>query len=450
MAKILIIASFIALALGVWLAASPVQNPGVQDCGAPLAFVIVNRTDVKVAPGSGPNAGALILQPTCRERVDSQLLRGMVAFGAFLGLGLLGSVIGLLDDRWRYHKAPRLESLLREPPKDAPGRLRPPPVVEEEELGVALPPIEGPDVMILLSLTALTVAVLLAFGGFDDVMDAIGSVGTLGLVAVGLLSASTFVLAGLQTVFAEPDPDGVKLPAAAELSLAAASAERLLPGLGPLGLDAHALSAAGEPKHLTLRRLDARQTLAICVHLVLLVVVFVVASVPSRPEVTFPSGWWTLAAPVAVFGLVGLFRALGRYQRLVVPPSFDAVREAIEASRQRTMGIAGGALALTIVNATAFVLSLSLVAAIDGGLPASATVARLALVYLVSCVAGALSPTPAGIGAFEPLAVLGLLLSGVDAPTAVAGVLLFRAATIYLPFLIGLIPFIRLRRRGVI
>jgi undecaprenyl-diphosphatase len=223
-----------------------------------------------------------------------------------------------------------------------------------------------------------------------------------------------------------------------------------LPGLGPLGLDAHALSKAGEPKDIAVRRLRARQTLGLAAHLLLLLVALALASVGTRPAVALPSAWPALAGAAAVLALVGLARGAGRYRRLVVGPSLAAVREALSAGPSRVAASAAAAVGLTAVNVAAFVLALSLASVAEGGLPSTASLARLALVYLLAAVVAAASPTPAGVAAFEPFATLGLLLCGVDVVPAVAGVLLFRVATLWAPVAVGAIPFVRLRRRGVI
>jgi uncharacterized membrane protein YbhN (UPF0104 family) len=455
MAKCLLLSSLIALALAIWLAITPVQNPGVQDCGSPLAFVVVNRTDVKVStlgPNAPPDAATLLVQPRCRERVDSQLVRATVAFGAFIGLGLLGAIIGLIDDRWQYHQAPRFETLLRERPANAPGRLRPPPVVAPEEVGRSLPPVEGPDVWILIGLSAVVIAGLAAFAGPGDVSDAIGSVGTVGLIGLGLGAVVTFVVAAIQLWLSQPEPDHETLSPAAvgEVELAGAAAFRLLPGLGPLGFDAHALVSAGAGRVPSIRRLQARQFSGLAAHLVLLVLALVVADIGGRPPVELPAAWWVLALGGAILVLIGAARGVGRWKRLVVKPRWSALRElAAGGQPERAGGLAASSLGLTVVNAGIFGAAMTLASTIDGGLPATATIIRLALIYLASWAIGTLSPTPGGVGAFEPAAVLGLLLAGLDPVPAVAGVLLFRVATFWLPVVIGLIPLRRLRRRGL-
>src|SRR5690349_2063203 len=67
-AKILLLASVVALAAASYLAWNPVTNPGVQDCGSPLGFFLTDRDNVTILPGlpnAPANAVALAEQPTC-------------------------------------------------------------------------------------------------------------------------------------------------------------------------------------------------------------------------------------------------------------------------------------------------------------------------------------------------------------------------------------------------
>jgi uncharacterized membrane protein YbhN (UPF0104 family) len=451
MAKCFLLASILALGAALWLALTPVQNPNVQDCGTPLGYVIVNRTNVRVSPDAAnapPDAAALALQPTCRERVDSQLTRALVAFGAFIGLGLLGAVVGLADDRWQYHRAPRFETLLRERPADAPGRIRPPPVIRPQDVGRRLPPIEAPDVWILVGLSVLVVAGLTALAGYGDVRDAFGAVGIGGIVVLGVLELATVAVATAQLWLTQPapPPEPIGPAPAAAVELASAAGSRLLPGFGPLGFDTHALVAQGADRERVVRGQQARQFAGFAVHVGLAIVTLLVADVAGRPDATLPSWWWAPAVVGGALVAVGVARAVGRWRRLVVKPRWSALRD-IGASGEMTRvgGIVGGALLLTVLNVAIFVVATSLVA--SAGLPPAATLSRLALIELAAWALGAVSPTPGGLGAFDAAALLGLLLVGIDPPVAVAAVVVFRLATLWVPVVVGLVPFTRFRLR---
>src|SRR4029077_19983158 len=44
----LLLGSLLPFAVGIFLLAAPVRNPGVQDCGAPVIFAITGRTNVRL------------------------------------------------------------------------------------------------------------------------------------------------------------------------------------------------------------------------------------------------------------------------------------------------------------------------------------------------------------------------------------------------------------------
>lgn len=67
-------------------------------------------------------------------------------------------------------------------------------------------------------------------------------------------------------------------------------------------------------------------------------------------------------------------------------------------------------------------------------------------VYLLARVATSFIPTPGALAALDAALVGGLMAAGVDAPTAVAAVLVYRAVTFVLPILTGGLMFIGWRR----
>jgi glycosyltransferase 2 family protein len=75
---------------------------------------------------------------------------------------------------------------------------------------------------------------------------------------------------------------------------------------------------------------------------------------------------------------------------------------------------------------------------------------QVAGVYLVGGAAGAVSPTPGGLGVMEATLVAGLTATGVPAAPAVTGVLAFRLLTFWLPILPGALALRALRRNGLL
>jgi undecaprenyl-diphosphatase len=103
--------------------------------------------------------------------------------------------------------------------------------------------------------------------------------------------------------------------------------------------------------------------------------------------------------------------------------------------------LSSGSVLVTVGNIIALVAAL----AAFGQHPPIATVA---VVYLAGSAIASAAPTPGGLGATEAALVAGLSLTGTPERVAVPAVLLFRAATFWLPILPGWIAFVHLQRRG--
>lgn len=173
--------------------------------------------------------------------------------------------------------------------------------------------------------------------------------------------------------------------------------------------------ARGTRRHLV----DAAAGRALAVLLTVLAVLVAVAVALAVP-------WWRARLRAARRQVADALRALVRGGRLV--PLLTV------------------SVALTLAYAVALWLALLAV-----GLPATA--ALLAPVVLVSVLGEGVAtaaPTPGGLGATEAALVSGLLLYGVPTGTAVAGVLIYRLATFWLPVLPGYAALRLLVRRGAV
>ena len=448
-AKCLLAGALVAGVVTALLAFVPVRNPNVQDCGTPLGWVVFNRTDVPVEPGrpgAPANARQLAEQPTCRDRVTPRLQQTLIAFGAFLALGLLGAVLGLIDDRIAYHRAPRFESLLRARPEGAPNLLRPPPSLRLRDVGSRLPPIELIDLLLPLVLFALVVGVLGVFAGLDATADARAELRSGPLLLAAVLVALSIPVAGAQLVVSHAGR--LRFGTAVASSAAGGWLGRVLPALGPLGLDVHLLVRRGVDRTTARAEQQARQWWGVLAHGLVLGVALVVARGAGDPPPAWPTEWWALAGWTAVVALVGLSRAPDRWRRLVVRPDaagFGALRAEL-ADPVRAGASAASAVALTLVNALAFTVAVGAVAG-GGSFP---SFAPLALVYLAAATVALLAPTPAGIGLFEPVAVVGLVWAGVSPAPAVVAVVAYRVVAIGLPVVTGAVASRLLRRAGTL
>ncbi len=146
-----------------------------------------------------------------------------------------------------------------------------------------------------------------------------------------------------------------------------------------------------------------------------------------------------MAAAVGL-ALVGAALRFPRVRTKALPP----LREAVSGLRKilmepaRLARLFGGAIAVTGLYIAAFDLSLRAVGVHE-------PIAQVMLVYLGSAAIAAAAPTPGGLGAMEAALTAGLTAVGMPAAPALAGVLIFRLATYWLPILPGWLSLRHLR-----
>ncbi len=107
----------------------------------------------------------------------------------------------------------------------------------------------------------------------------------------------------------------------------------------------------------------------------------------------------------------------------------------------RTLELFGGSLVVTTSYIVALLASL-------WGVGAHISMFHAAAVYLIGSLIGSVSPTPGGLGVLESAFVAILVSFGIGPERSVAGVLLYRFLTFWLPILPGLAAFRYLARKG--
>jgi uncharacterized membrane protein YbhN (UPF0104 family) len=432
-AKILLLSSVIALGAAMYLAWSPVTNPGVQDCGSPVGFFLTDRENVTISPGlpgAPENAVELAEQPTCRDLAEVEIRKAAIAGGAFFGLALVGVLIGLLDDRIAYWRAPRFESLLR--PMDRTDRIEYGlvPNVDVDELGAELPPLERPEV-VGLAVLGLAVSIGLLFVGPLDATRAVASRIELGPVLVALLLSFGAYLAAMaqrRPVFGPRSGSGEIL----ELTVATSWAGTLRPLVGAFGIDVHHLRKRGALLDDAVERVQSIESISALAHVVLLGVATVLLLGTRLPYVTVDVAEWILVSLLAVTLLVGLARLPRRWRAAPVKPGRAAAR-GLRALARRPAEL------VTLIIAT-LALTAARVVALVWCLGAFGTELDLTLVlwlYLAVVILGGLAPTPNGVGVIEIALVLGFFFAGVHIAVAVCAVLTYRVLTAWLPLLPG-------------
>jgi undecaprenyl-diphosphatase len=183
------------------------------------------------------------------------------------------------------------------------------------------------------------------------------------------------------------------------------------------------------------------------VHVILMVFVVLWAGTVGLGDLQLPSahtvlvGLGVIASVVAITFAVPPLRELVRHR--VVPrlrESGSSVRQVITDPRRLVL-LFGGSAVVTLAYIATLALSMR---AFD----VDVALSTVALVYLAGSALASAAPTPGGLGATEAIFVAAFVAVGVPQGDAIAGVLVFRAVTFWLPILPGWIAFMILQRAG--
>ncbi len=445
-AKLLIFSAFVALAAAGYVAWKPVVNPGVQDCGSPLGFFLKNRENVVLHPGEpDAPANALVLaeQPDCRDLAGVEMQKAAIGVAAFFGLGLAGVLLGLIDDRVDYWKAPRFESLLKPMPRDARIRHGLVPKVDVEDLGVDLPVLEPPEVWALFLIGALTFVVLPLVGPLDATRAAFGSASIVPLLLAMVFAAFTVLAASMQRRAVYPLTDSWSQ--VLELVLASSWAGHLRPYVGSFGIDIHHLRRAGLARDEAVLDVHVLESVSFMFHVVLLGIVGFLTWTQPKPAVHFTGGiafgaeqqfritpQLMLLAVLVLVLLSGLQRLVRRIRALPLRPGPKGVLNIprVAPDPVRLVLLLGGTFLVTLGQVLVLHFALSVFGV---GLPLT----TVAFVVLASVSVGALATTPDGVGVFEATMALLLMRWGIDPGVAVATTLVYRTVTFWLPMVPG-------------
>lgn len=233
------------------------------------------------------------------------------------------------------------------------------------------------------------------------------------------------------------------------VQVAAAFTNRLAPaGLGGMGTNVRYLESAGAERSAAVGAVGLNAIAGFIVHVVALALAVPLASGSLRLRLSgpdLPDHWPVLVGVVTVLVAAGLLLMGGRLRGRVVEPArrgFGALAGALRSPRRAVLLFAGSA-GVTACHWLALVASLE---AVGIGLRPVTVLA----VYLAGSALASASPTPGGLGALEAALVAGLTAVGVATGPAVAGVLVYRIVTYWLPVLPGAVAFGVLRARDVL
>jgi uncharacterized membrane protein YbhN (UPF0104 family) len=396
----------------------------VQDCGTTAGFVFHNRESQRIEPGdpgAPDNVADLATQPTCRDLVDLQLRRTAVALGAFFGLGLVGAICGIIDDRIDYHRAPRFESLLRPLPDDAPVRLSTRLRVDEDEIDTELPLVEPPQVAALVAGLIVALVALPVAAGVGDTTEAVGQLSWTA-VALGVLAVMAAAALGVaERVVAY---DRVNPGTAARVVATGMWRVRVAPLVGWYGLDFHHLRRSGTSRDDADTQVGDLQAASLTAHLVVLVAASVVA-LGDGAEPTWTRG-------VVAVGLLVVFVVLG------AATSVPARIAGLPMRPRRVPPLASFG-PLVAIAGVRVLFDGAIVAAAVAALGGGVSGARLVAVAAVATVAGAATPLPSGSGVVEATLFIGLVSGGMAPGSAAVAALLARLLSTWVPMIPGAI-----------
>mgnify|MGYP001158011986 CR=1 FL=1 len=300
---------------------------------------------------------------------------------------------------------------------------------------------------LLLVVAALTALVIVPqVTQIGEILNSLREAHWAWLAGAVLASAATYPMAAMQLAGASR----ARLPAASTIAaqVAAAVPGVVAPGaIGGAGLNVRYLERSGLSRADALAAVTLANTAAFAVHVAALGTIGGIVTGIGVAAVPAPPRWALLAAVIAVAALAGavFWARLGR--RLPGRRLAGEVRElaggllaALRRPRQAIL-LLGGSAGITAGYVLALWCSLRAF-----GAPLSPL--RAAAAYLAGAAAGAVSPTPGGLGAVDAALTGGLIRLGVPGATAVLGVVAFRLVTYWLPVLPGAAALRALRRRG--
>lgn len=264
------------------------------------------------------------------------------------------------------------------------------------------------------------------------------------VAAAALASAGTYPMAAIQIIGASR----ARLPVSLTILAQAASAVPNLVAPGAIagtGLNARYLERSGLGRPEAVAAVTLASVAGFVVHVAALAAIGAIATGIGVAPVQLPPRWVLLAVVAGLGVLAGavFWSPLG-HRRL--PASFRQMARsflaALRRPRQAALMLVGSA-GVTAGYALALWFSLRAF-----GVRASAV--DVGAAYLAGASVGAASPTPGGLGATEAALVGALAQFGVPGGAAVAGVLVFRFVTYWLPAAPGAVALRMLRRRGLL
>ncbi len=261
------------------------------------------------------------------------------------------------------------------------------------------------------------------------------------LLCSALASAGTYVFSAF--AFRAAVPARLPLSPTILVQVANSFANRLAPSsLGGVALSIRFLQKQGLPTVAASTAVAIIRLAGLVSAFVLLPVLLLFARHTGLRVVSPRKGLATLLVVVGLLLLVAAVLAVPKLRHR----GWSALRQAGGTARtlttsRRAPQLLAMSLALTLAYGACLYFAL-LAVGVSSSLP------HVLLVSIVGEGIGAAAPTPGGVGATEAALVSALLLFGVPTEAAIAGVLIYRLVSFWLPMAPGLAAFRRLSKQG--
>ncbi|SDB90079.1 conserved hypothetical protein [Sanguibacter gelidistatuariae] len=303
----------------------------------------------------------------------------------------------------------------------------------------------GARTIITLALTIVAVSVVVTTINFNEIKDAVVSAQPWWVAVSFALGLLTWLGGAITFVAFSP----VKLSVVRATLVQAASSFVALAapaGIGPAALNLRMLTRRGVATSLAVATVALVQVSQFIVT-VLLLVLLSVATGDGGVLRSLPSATVLVAVVIVALVVSSAFMVpwVRRWVRSKIEPMYKQVwprlSEILGEPWRIAAGLAGNA-----------VMTLGYVFAFDAALAAfgqNVSLIDVAVVFLIGNTAGAMVPTPGGLGAIEFALVTGLTTTaGVAAPIATSAVILFRVVTFWCRIPIGWLAMRYLQKQG--
>jgi membrane-associated phospholipid phosphatase/uncharacterized membrane protein YbhN (UPF0104 family) len=296
-----------------------------------------------------------------------------------------------------------------------------------------------------VAVVGITVLVFLPqFGTFDRTWALLRTPEWAFVAAAVALAGVRYVAGAVALRATAPVPlalDATTLAQLAEPAIESLTAARGLES----DTSARVTERAGATRAAASATADVNRLVGLIVHAVLLAAAVALAGSQLLRHARVPAEAALLAVPVAAGVATGLLVGVPGRRMRRMQSAFRTWRELPDISADPLRGglVFGSRAAQTATVLVVLFLSVRAFSPIAG-------FGRIALACLLAAAVSALVPAPGGVGVTDAALVLGLVVVGVATPPAVAGVLLHRLVTFWLPLAPGIHAAGRLRATGVV